>query len=70
MQPILRRAAVDVIPEGLCERVGWTEFYGPRAHERWLTQWAGAVADRIVWTARPAVQSCLRTGLPANYLYG
>jgi uncharacterized protein (DUF2236 family) len=69
MQPILLRAAVDLIPEWLRERLGLTEFYGSRAHERRLTHWAGAVAERIVLPASPAVQSCMRLGLPANYLY-
>ena len=69
IQPILLRAAVDLIPEWLRERLGLTEFYGSRAHERRLTHWAGAVADRIVLPASPAVQSCLRLGLPSNHLY-
>lgn len=69
MQPILLRAAVDLIPDWLRERLGLTEFYGSRAHERRLTHWAGAVADRIVLPASPAVQSCVRLGLPSNHLY-
>jgi len=69
IQPILLRAAVDLIPEWLRERLGLTEFYGARAHERRLTRWAGAVADRIVLPASPAVLSCQRLGLPINYLY-
>jgi uncharacterized protein (DUF2236 family) len=69
IQPILLRAAVDLIPEWLRECLGLTELYGPRAHERRLTYWAGAVADRLVLPANPAVQSCLRLGLPSNYLY-
>jgi uncharacterized protein (DUF2236 family) len=69
IQPILLRAAVDLIPEWLRQCLGLTESYGPRAYERRLTHWAGAVANRIVLPASPAVQSCLRLGLPANYLY-
>jgi uncharacterized protein (DUF2236 family) len=69
IQPILLRAAVDLIPDWLRECLGLTEFYGSRAHERRLTHWAGAAADRIVLPASPAVQSCLRLGLPSNYLY-
>jgi uncharacterized protein (DUF2236 family) len=69
IQPILLRAAVDLIPEWLRELLGLTELYGSRAHERRLTHWAGAIADRIVLPASPAVQSCLRLGLPSNYLY-
>jgi uncharacterized protein (DUF2236 family) len=69
IQPILLRAAVDLVPDWLRECLGLMEFYGSRAHERRLTHWAGAVANRIVLPASPAVQSCLRLGLPTNYLY-
>ena len=69
MQPMLLRAAVELIPEGLREALGLSEYYGLRQHERWLTKWAAASADRIVLPASPAVQSCLRLGLPTNYLY-
>jgi uncharacterized protein (DUF2236 family) len=69
MQPMLLRAAVDLIPETLRDCLGLSEFYGARAHERRLTQWAGAAANRIVLPASPAVQSCQRLGLPKNYLY-
>jgi uncharacterized protein (DUF2236 family) len=69
MQPVLLRAAVDLIPQWLRERLGLTDLYGLRAYERRLTRWAGAIADRIVLPASPAVQACLRLGLPGNYLY-
>src|ERR1700759_5410314 len=69
MQPILLRAAVDLIPDWLRDRLGLTEFYGSRTHERRLARWAGALADRIVLPASPPVQSCLRLGLPSNHLY-
>jgi uncharacterized protein (DUF2236 family) len=69
MQPLLLRAAVDLIPESLRQHLGLSEFYGLRTHERRLTQLAGAAANRIVLPASPAVQSCLRLGLPMNYLY-
>jgi uncharacterized protein (DUF2236 family) len=69
MQPMLLRAAVELIPAGLRESLGLTEYYGLREPERRLTKWAAASADRIVLTASPAVQACLRLGLPVNYLY-
>jgi uncharacterized protein (DUF2236 family) len=69
MQPMLLRAAVELIPEWLREALGLSEHYGLRAHERRLVKWAGACADRIVLPSSPAVQSCLRLGLPMNYLY-
>ena len=69
MQPMLLRAAVELIPKELRESLGLTADHGLREHERWLTKWAAASADRIVLPASPAVQSCLRLGLPTNYLY-
>ncbi len=44
--------------------------YGLRRHERRLVKWAGACADRIVLPTSPAVQSCLRLGLPMNLSFG
>lgn len=69
IQPMLLRAAVELIPEWLRKHLGLSEYYGLRGHERRLTHWAGAAANRIVLPASPAVQSCLRLGLPVNYLY-
>jgi uncharacterized protein (DUF2236 family) len=69
MQSMLVGAAVELIPDWMRERLGLTERFGIRPHERWLTRLAGASADRIVLSASPAVQSCVRLGLPMNYLY-
>lgn len=69
MQPMLVRAAVELIPERIRERLGLSEREGLAAHERWLTRIAGAASNRIVLPASPAVQSCLRLGLPTAYLY-
>ena len=69
MQPMLLRAAVELIPQWLREMLGLSEYYGLRAHERLIAKWAGACADRIVLPSSPAVQSCLRLGLPMTYLY-
>jgi uncharacterized protein (DUF2236 family) len=69
LQPMLLRAAVELIPGWLRERLGLSDYYGLRGHERRLVKWAGAGADRIVLPSSPAVQSCLRLGLPTTYLY-
>jgi uncharacterized protein (DUF2236 family) len=69
MQPMLVRAAVELIPGWIRERLGLSEGYGLRRHERWLAKVIGASSDRIVLPASPAVQSCVRLGLPATYLY-
>jgi uncharacterized protein (DUF2236 family) len=69
MQPMLVRAAVELIPGWIRERLGLSERHGLRRHERWLAQLIGASSDRIVLPASPAVQSCVRLGLPTTYLY-
>jgi uncharacterized protein (DUF2236 family) len=69
IQPMLVRAAVDLIPDWIRERLGLSESYGLHQHERWLARLIGASSDRIVLPASPAVQSCVRLGLPVNYLY-
>ncbi|MDP9007646.1 MAG: oxygenase MpaB family protein [Pseudomonadota bacterium] len=70
MQPMLVRAAVELIPDWIRVRLGLSESYGLHPRERWLTKLIGASSDRIVLSASPAVQSCLRLGLPMTYLYG
>jgi uncharacterized protein (DUF2236 family) len=69
MQPMLVRAAVEMIPQWMRECLGLTERHGLRSRERWLVQRAGALSDRIVLSESPATQSCLRLGLPMTYLY-
>ena len=50
-------------------RLGLTEAYGLRPWEKPLVREIGALSDRIIVRSSPAVQSCLRLGLPADYLY-
>jgi len=69
MQTILIRASIDLIPAWIRKRLGLGRAYGLRRQERWLVELAGAVADRIVLPTSPAVQSCVRLGLPTTYLY-
>jgi uncharacterized protein (DUF2236 family) len=69
LQPMLLRAAVDLIPGWLRTDLGLSENFGLREHQRRLVKWCGAWADRIVLPSSPAVQSCLRLGLPMSYLY-
>jgi uncharacterized protein (DUF2236 family) len=69
LQPMLVRAAVDLVPGWIRERLGLSERFGLHRHERWVVRLAGASSDRIVLPASPAVQSCLRLGLPSTYLY-
>jgi uncharacterized protein (DUF2236 family) len=69
LQPMLVRAAVELIPGWIRGRLGLTKGYDLRPHERWLVGLLGASSDRLILPASPAVQSCLRLGLPAGYLY-
>jgi uncharacterized protein (DUF2236 family) len=69
MQPMLVRAAVDLVPEWIRQLLGLSETYGLRPHEGWLVRLAGDLSNRIVPSESPATQSCLRLGLPMTYLY-
>ncbi|WKL58760.1 oxygenase MpaB family protein [Asticcacaulis sp. ZE23SCel15] len=68
VQPMLIRAAVDMTPDWVRARLGLNE-QGLKPWERPLVHLAGIMADRIVLPSGPAVQSCLRLGLPQDYLY-
>jgi uncharacterized protein (DUF2236 family) len=69
MQSMLVRAAVEMIPDWIRERLGLTGHYGLRGREKWIVKLAGAVSDRILLLESPAVQSCVRLGLPVTHLY-
>lgn len=69
LQPLLVRAAVELVPDWIRERLGITADHGLRRRDAWIVRTAGAVANRLVLREGPAAQSCLRLGLPANYLY-
>jgi uncharacterized protein (DUF2236 family) len=69
MRGMLVRAAVDVIPDWMRQRLDLTARYGLRAGEKWIVKLAGTLSDRIVLSQSPAVQSCVRLGLPATQLY-
>ncbi|MDM0109964.1 oxygenase MpaB family protein [Variovorax sp. J22R24] len=69
VQRLLIRAAVEITPGWVRERLGLTSAQGLGAMEARFVRWAGALADRIVLARSPAVQACRRLGLPADYLY-
>jgi uncharacterized protein (DUF2236 family) len=68
LQTTLVRAAVDLLPAPIRERVGLVDC-GLRRGEATMVKLAGSLADRIVLKDSPAVQSCIRLGLPPTYLY-
>lgn len=69
LQRLLIRAAVELVPAWIRARLGLTAAFGLRFWQRPLVRLAGALADRIMLRSSPAVQSCVRLGLPADYLY-
>ena len=69
VQPLLVRAAINLTPSWVRDLLGFGNDYGLRSWEALLVQQGSALADRIVLDSSPAVQACIRLGLPANYLY-
>lgn len=69
-QRLLVRAAIDLTPGWVREHLGLVDELGLADWQRWLVCRAGALADRVMLPSSPAVQSCRRLGLPADYLYG
>ena len=69
VQPLLVRAAIDLTPSWVRDLLGLGNDYGLRSWEALLVQQGSALADRIMLDSSPAVQACIRLGLPANYLY-
>lgn len=67
-QPLLIRAAVDLLPEGLRARLGLAG-QGLSPLERPLVRALGAAADRLVLESAPPARACVRMGLPADWLY-
>jgi uncharacterized protein (DUF2236 family) len=68
LQPLLIRAAIDLMPPWLRTIVGLTDD-GLNALEIGVVRQIGAFADRLILETIPAVQACRRIGLSANYLY-
>lgn len=69
LQRVLVGAGVELLPEWTRERLGLGPSHGLRAWERPLVRLVAGIADRVMVRTSPAVQSCLRLGLPADQLY-
>lgn len=67
-QPLLVKAAVDLLPAPLRARLG-LEAAGLSALERPIVRAMGKAADRLVLESAPPAQACIRMGLPADWLY-
>ena len=68
IQPMLIRSAVEMTPEWVRERLR-LNGQGLKRWERPLVHHAAVMADRLMLPSSPPVQSCLRLGLPQDYLY-
>lgn len=68
LQRLLIRAAVELVPQDLRERLQLSQ-YGLRVWELPLVKSLCAAADRVLLNTSPAVQSCRRLGLPLDHLY-
>jgi uncharacterized protein (DUF2236 family) len=68
-QRLLVRAAIDLTPPWLRDLLGIDAGSGLRPGGATLVRTLGAAADRIALTDAPPSQSCVRLGLPADYLY-
>jgi uncharacterized protein (DUF2236 family) len=69
VQRLLIRAAIELVPDWARVRLALGPAFGLSGWQRRLVGLLGAIADRMVLRDSPAVQSCLRLGLPAGYLY-
>jgi uncharacterized protein (DUF2236 family) len=69
LQAALIRAAVAITPLSVREVVGLGRAWDLGPIEGRLVRLAGAAADRLPVKGTPAVEACLRMGLPADYLY-
>ncbi|CAA9482108.1 MAG: hypothetical protein AVDCRST_MAG39-325 [uncultured Sphingomonadaceae bacterium] len=67
IQPLLLRAAVDVLPDGLAARLGLPARLGSTS--RALVRAAARAADRVTLRNAPPARACARLGLAADYLY-
>lgn len=68
-QHSLVRAAVEIVPREVREILGLGPRYGLRPFEGRVVRRMARRAERILLPSSPAVQACLRLGLPADYLY-
>lgn len=68
-QHLLIRAAVERVPAAVRTRIGLGPEWTLARWQRALVRAAGHAAERIAVPGSPAVQACLRVGLPARYLY-
>jgi uncharacterized protein (DUF2236 family) len=63
------RAAVDILPRWVRDRLGLGPRWGLGRVERSLVRRAGAVANGLRLDGSPAAQASIRLGLAPDYLW-
>lgn len=69
LQGLLLKAAVDVLPGWIRQRLELGSSWSLGPLERRIVQITAQGSDRLLLRSSPPVQACLRLGLPENYLY-
>ncbi|MFA6117722.1 MAG: oxygenase MpaB family protein [Sphingomonas sp.] len=69
LQRMLVRAAVDLVPGWVRDRVGLGPEHGLRPGQATLLKSAVRLSDRLILPSSAAVQSSRRMALPADYLF-
>ena len=69
MQPLFVKAAVEITPEPVRERLGLGAHWNLQPWQRALVRKLAQLADRLILRASPPVQACRRLGLAEDYLY-
>jgi uncharacterized protein (DUF2236 family) len=69
MQRVYIRAAVDILPPWLRQRLALEADWALQPWHRKLVSRSAAAADRLLLRTSPAVQACRRLGLPQDWLY-
>lgn len=70
LQPLLIRAAVDIVPPQIRCTLELGADRGLKPWQRPLVHGAARLADRLLLRSHPAIQACRRLGLPDDYLLG
>ncbi len=69
LQGLLVKAAVEVVPSAIRERIGLGRGFGLAVGEAALVRFAARRADRMALPNAPPALACRRLGLPADFLY-
>lgn len=69
LQPVLMRAAIDLLPAWTRDILGLGPAYGLKPWQEKLVRLAGRASDRLVIREAPPAQACVRLGLPPEFLY-